>query len=324
MKSYPFTSVLSCHLQGFLDEKRALGFKYETEEYILHSFDRYWLEYNGKSTEITRESLADWVKQRPTEGKKSQSQRICVVRQFSIYMNGVGVVSYIPTDKIRCHRPIVHVLSLSEIKELFLVIDSYQPTRPTAETARMANEYKVIFRLILTTGLRRTEAVSIRLQDINWERAFITIYNSKGRKDRIVYITSDMAQMIKEYLSYMRQAVSNESVWLFPSISLANHISSGGITFRFRHFWSETCCAATCEKPPTTHALRHTFVVFRMNEWMNEDEDLNIMLPYLSKYLGHKSPNETFYYYHQVAEAFSIIHQKDTLASSVLPEVRIR
>ena len=84
MKNYPFTSVLSSCLQGFIGEKRALGFKYEVEEYVLHRFDRYWSEENGQSAEITMESLAGWVKQRPTEGKASQSQRICVVRQFSL------------------------------------------------------------------------------------------------------------------------------------------------------------------------------------------------------------------------------------------------
>lgn len=324
MKNYPFTSALASYFQGFLDEKRALGFKYETEEYVLHSFDRYWSEENGQSVEITMESLAGWVKQRPTEGKSFQSQRIRVIRQLCLYMNGIGMVAYISTEKIRRPRPIVHILSMSEIKELFHVIDLYHPARPTVETARMTNEYRVIFRLILTTGLRKSEAVSIRLQNINLEKNFITINDSKGRKDRIVYISSDISQMIKEYLIYMKQNGSGELVWLFPSINLGEHISGGGISIRFRLFWTKTSYAATCEKPPTIHALRHTFVVLRMNEWINRNEDLNVMLPYLSKHLGHKSPNETYYYYHQVAEAFSIIHKKDTLASSVLPEVRVR
>ena len=50
----------------------------------------------------------------------------------------------------------------------------------------------------------------------------------------------------------------------------------------------------------------------------------NIMLPYLSRQLGHKSPDETFYYYHQVRDSFRIIQAKDSLASMVLPEVRVR
>ena len=40
--------------------------------------------------------------------------------------------------------------------------------------------------------------------------------------------------------------------------------------------------------------------------------------------LGHKSPDETFYYYHQVLEAFSVIRNKDTVANNVIPEARVR
>ena len=86
----------------------------------------------------------------------------------------------------------------------------------------------------------------------------------------------------------------------------------------------QTSFAETCEKNPTVHALRHTFVVFRINGWMAQKMDLSVLMPYLSKFLGHKSTNEVFYYYHQVLEAFRVIREKDTVANSVIPEVRVR
>lgn len=67
--------------------------------------------------------------------------------------------------------------------------------------------------------------------------------------------------------------------------------------------------------------IQSLFVVLRMNEWMKSGVKLDNMMPYLSKYLGHSSPDDTFYYYHQVEEAFSIIKQKDQSASFVIPEV---
>lgn len=39
--------------------------------------------------------------------------------------------------------------------------------------------------------------------------------------------------------------------------------------------------------------------------------NLNTMMPYLSRYLGHSSVEDTFYYYHQVDRAFQIVRQKD-------------
>lgn len=68
--------------------------------------------------------------------------------------------------------------------------------------------------------------------------------------------------------------------------------------------------------------LRFTFVVNRMNLWAEEGVDLQVMMPYLSRYLGHKSINETFYYYYLVSDAYRTIVKKDSIASDVIPEVR--
>ena len=59
-----------------------------------------------------------------------------------------------------------------------------------------------------------------------------------------------------------------------------------------------------------------------MNLWMKADTDLKVMMPYLSQYLGHKGPVETYYYYHQVQEIFETIRRKDKISSRVIPEVR--
>lgn len=45
------------------------------------------------------------------------------------------------------------------------------------------------------------------------------------------------------------------------------------------------------------------------------------MMPYLSNYLGHKGPMETYYYYHQVEDVFQTVRRKDTVSARVIPEV---
>ncbi len=49
---------------------------------------------------------------------------------------------------------------------------------------------------------------------------------------------------------------------------------------------------------------------------------LKEMLPFLSRYLGHQSTDDTFYYYHQVSEAFRIIRDRDKTSGFVIPEAR--
>ena len=55
---------------------------------------------------------------------------------------------------------------------------------------------------------------------------------------------------------------------------------------------------------------------------MKDGIPLKEMLPYLSRYLGHQSPDGTFYYYHQVEEAFRIIRDRDKTGKTVIPEVK--
>ena len=62
----------------------------------------------------------------------------------------------------------------------------------------------------------------------------------------------------------------------------------------------------------------------RINSWILEGIDINVMFTYLSKYLGHKDPDESYYYYHLVSDAFRIIRQKDKTSDEVIPEVRRR
>lgn len=324
MREYVYKSSLAEHLQGFIDYKRALGYKYDAEAYTISRFDKYWEESNVGSVEITREALAGWMARHPGEGVNSRSSRVSVIRQLTIYLNGMGISAYIPMDKYVKSHPVIHVLSMNEIVELFRVIDLYVPRRYPIFSTRMREEYKVIFRLILTTGLRRTEAAAIRIRDVDWSLGTITIFNAKGNKDRLVYMASDMLEVLTEYRKYLADFIGKEPEWLFPSFNVDKHISAAGLGHKFKSYWKMTTHADKCEKDPTIHALRHTYVVIRMNRWIAQDVNVNMMLPYLSRQLGHKSPSETFYYYHQVKDAFRIICQKDTLAPAVLPEVRAR
>lgn len=320
-----FHSVLAPDIESFIDLKRSLGYKYNCEEYILHRFDVYWENRNGSSDVVTMEALSGWVKQLPTEGKSSQYARIHTVKQLMLFRNSLGKHSYVPMDKIKVpKRPVIHVLSEYEIQELFTKIDSFRPKRPTSETLRISKEYPVLFRLILTTGLRRSEAVSIQISELHIKERTIEIRNAKGHKERIISISEDMAFLLENYCRFIKSMVSVQDKWLFPAVNPAFHLSSGALGDRFNRFWNQTPCAANCSGKPTIHALRHTFVVIRINTWLKNGIDTSVMLPYLSRHLGHKSMNETFYYYHQVLESLDFIRQKDSISALVLPEVRIR
>lgn len=320
-------SCLSFHLQRFLDEKHSQGYSYETETYWLKQFDNYWFEHNYQFVNLTQESLEDWIQKRNCEGKKCQATRISVIREFSFYLNGLGIYSYIPLLSVHYNRPDIHILSDEEIEEVFYKIDHYvfnHQRNQNRLSLRFSWENTVIFRLIFSCGLRISEACNLSVEDVDFDKGILTIGHSKGDKDRLVYLAEDMRQLLVDYYRSLCSTFGTDQKWLFPGFKMDKHISTSSVRKRFRECWKQTSYAETCDKDPTVHSLRHTFVVKRMNTWMLQGLDLNVMIPYLCKYLGHKSINETYYYYHFVQESARIIHEKDTLIQSVLPEVRRR
>lgn len=152
----------------------------------------------------------------------------------------------------------------------------------------------------------------------------ITIYNGKGHKDRLVYLSEDMRLLLNRYHIWLKKWFGYEPYWLFPGRIPEKHIITTSIDRKFREFWNKTQASKHCDKAPTPHSLRHGFVVDRINSWILTDIDINVMFLYLSKYLGHKDPDESYYYYHLAQDAFRIIRKKDTVSKEVLPEVRRR
>ncbi len=204
---------------------------------------------------------------------------------------------------------------------VFKVIDEYIPSMSYGAFHRLAAEYKVIFRLLYCCGLRISEVRSLHTDDVDLNHGTVRIIQSKGRKDRIVYLSEDLTELLKEYSFKLSSVFLCQSVWFFPARNAEKQLSNVTIDKRFRDSWAKTPFAKNCGRNPTVHCLRHSFVVKRMNLWMEEGVPLKEMLPFLSKFLGHTSPEETLYYYHQVDSAFRIIRRLDKTSAKVIPEV---
>jgi integrase len=321
-KNYQFQSCLAPYIKALIVQKRMEGFLYDTDEYHLKHFDTFCLEQNLAQPVITRELIMAWSNIRDTEGKAHRSRRVSAARQLALFLRSQGMEAYIPTHFYQNSHKITHVLSDAEILEFFKVLDSYHSEVNSIVFKRLSMEYRILFRIIYCCGLRISEARKLKNTDVDLNDGSIRIMQSKGRKDRIVYFAQDLLQLCIEYRHLIRSIYHVASDWFFPARNPDNELSVGTIDLKFRQFWAKTPYAANCDKSPTVHSLRHSFVVKRMNLWMEHGIALNTMMPYLSKYLGHRSPDDTFYYYHQIDAAFKIIRSKDIRSAKIIPEVR--
>jgi len=321
LKTYDYHSALAPYIKGLIDNKRALGFKYEFEGYILKQLDEYWIMQGFSDCNITRNKLEGWMKRKDTEGKTYHNQRISFTRVLCIYLNSIGILAYVPGQEGSTEHRVPHVLSHEEVIAFFQSLDELSTgTKP--ERVMMKYEYQIMFRLIYSCGLRVSEACNLQTAHLDLEANKIWIMNGKGQKDRIVYLQDDLSKLCKQYHHKLKEYLSFEPVWFFPSSDYAKPIHKTTVANKFNVIWNKTSFSKTCDKKPTTHSLRHTMIVRRLNRWMEEGVNLEVMLPYLSKFVGHNGPDETFYYFHLVHEAFKHIHEKDT-KGKIIPEVLI-
>jgi len=318
MKNFEYHSQLAPYISGLIQLKRANGYIYDYEAYILKDFDRFCIENGYDNGILNRELVMAWAEQRPTESKNYRNQRVSFVRQLALYMISLNMEAYIPRSFESNTIAVPHILTLDEIQAFFKAVDNFQP--PQLIFQRFSLSYSVLFRLFYCCGLRLSEGCYLKRSAVNLRNGSLSIYQSKGHNDRVIFISADMLQMCKNYDRLMQKILPDRE-WFFPGRDVSKPFSKTNIDKRFSEFWNMTPYAGKVDKKPTIHSLRHTFVVTKMNEWMNEGKDFNVMMPYLSRYLGHTSINETQYYYHQVVSAFEIVRKRDRVSDRVIPEV---
>lgn len=316
-----FNSILAPYINGLLAEKRSLGFDYHTEALILARFDRYCSEGDLDTLNVTKSFLDGWCTQTDTEGFSNQSKRITVIRQLMLYMISLGIAVCLPKSNGRREILLPHIFTQEELLALFHEADSYEPLSRRPADMRLAKEYMVLFRLLYCCGLRNSEGCGIATEQVDLTGGILTILDSKGNKDRLVYMADDLTGLCKEYFEYLCDTLSYHPKWFFPGKNPEKPLRNTTVDRVFNRFWSKTPFAVSCNNKPTVHDLRFSFVTDRINLWVMEGIDTDVMMPYLQKYLGHKNLQDSYYYYHNSRQLYEAVRIKDKTADLVIPEV---
>ena len=316
---YTYESNLAPYIIGLIEQKQADGFSYDAGERLLKRLDRFCASRFPEETTVTFQLAAEWAASSTGTTDAYRNTKVSIIKQLSLYILSIGREAYRPDSlTVKAYKPVLYVPTKDEVRMLLSEMDS--PASHSTLQTRMNKECKVLFLLYYCCGLRLSEGRLLKKEDTDLTEGILTILGSKGQKDRLVYLPEDSIPILSEYKSEIDIAFPS-SPWLFPGSSPDKPISDGGVESCFNRFWARLPGAQDMNKHPTPHCLRHAFVVERINEWMLQGIDTNKMLPYLSRYLGHKSPDETYYYYHLAERAFDVVREKDNVSSHVIPEV---
>lgn len=319
MRNREFKSALAPYFVDLINEKRAMGFKYEAKEEIFLLLDRYLLEHNIETPYLTKDMTDEWCEKSASEAGYGQQKRIGALRHLSKYINSFGIPAYYPKASPKIPVTLPHLLSKDEINSLFAAIDSNVPRSEIRAFQRLSNEYKVLFRLLYCCGLRNSEASAIPTDCVDLNNGVLTI-QSKGNKTRLVYLAEDLLELCRSYFSYISETLGFHPKYFFPAKNPEAPLPNTTVDAVFRKFWNRTEYAANCNNRPTPHDLRFTFITNKINQWSMMGYDIDVMMPYLSQYVGHSDIQETYYYYHISDATFDVIRKKDVTSQSVIPE----
>ena len=271
------SSIIAPYIDGLLEEKRANGYSYDSEELVLNRFDKYCSERGLDTLEITRDFLDGWMERRECEGAFNHGKRISCARQLLLFMATCGLKVYIPHDFCHFKKALPHIFEIEELSDFFEQLDSYIPRNHPHEK-RLAYEYRLLFRWYLCLGLRNAEASGIATENVDLEKGILTILDSKGNKDRLVYLPEDLRVSSCRYFDMLQKALGFWPEWFFPGMKPHAPIPNTSVDAVFNRFWARTKFS-DCSNKPTVHDFRFSFVVYRMNSWAEEGIDLSVMMP---------------------------------------------
>ena len=247
-----------CDIKGLVRELEIRNFSVKTvKSYVF--FVKKFAEY-AKDREMDENSVKDYIqtlikKQNPS----TVSANISAIEFF--FKNILGKKLDIRHPKR--NKPIPEVLTIEEVRKLIEATNNIK--------------HKLIIKLLYGCGLRVSELVNLKKQDVNFSERLIHIRLSKGRKDRFVKIPDSMKEHLESY-----SKMDDDDI-LFTS-------NRGGrlTTATIQKIVKNSSLKAEIKKNVHPHTLRHSFATHLLEQGI----DLRV----IQKLLGHSDIKTTQIY----------------------------
>lgn len=312
-------------IEDYLKYKRALGYKADGryQRCYLQLCCFLSMRYERSLPPIlTFEMVNDYIFQGDGLNKAGTiHNRMSIIRQLALFMNLANPGNYVfPKERIiRIQKDdfTPYVFSHEEIKKLDA---GFQCLRKQKLSPCKNLVFQMLFRMLYCTGLRLSEALNLKLEDIDLDYGLLHIRKPKNNHDRQVPMSLSLWEEMKQYYSAM-QFHDGHTLFLFPTAKGVNY-KPGSIGKMFKQVYE--ACGIRTEKGslPRIHDLRHTFCTHALEQMIEQGTDVYCALPYLCEYVGHRDISSTNAYLRLLPEKFSSISaQLEAYCPALIPEV---
>jgi integrase len=287
-------SRLTAQLRDYLSERRSLGFKLETPQYLLKDFVRFARrrQHHGP---LTTDLMLQWVSRNRKHSAKYRAERLSILRGFARYLAVRDGKTEVPAQRLLgsgYRRQQLHIYTdrqLGEFLHRATQLPALYPLRPQT--------YATLFGLLASTGLRISEALHLRRTDVGLDAGILHIRGTKFRKSRLVPLHPTTTRTLRRYAwtrDRDRTTRSSEVFFVGPEGQPLPYNTVRGV---FRRLCAKLQWHSNGTLPrPRIHDLRHSFACRRLRCWYREGIDVDRAMASLSTYLGHGKVTDTYWY----------------------------
>jgi len=290
------TLIKDC-LDAYASQMTKLGYKFKSSETILKAFAKF-LGDGATLEKLTPENCSRFLYSGGEGVRPTWFNQYTALNGFFRWMRARNHIStsLLPTELPRRPKPRkVYIYSCEELKQLFAAALTYQKMRRTI----IPECVQMILMLCYLLGLRRSEALKLRVGDVDSVNRLVHVRATKFNKSRILTYNDQVASLIDRFLK-----------WRSDSGLPTEHDAHLFLTRRgrpmnipcFDHTFKKVCTRAGFARRDgetanaRIHDLRHTFAVHRLIECYRQGRNVQRFLPALSVYMGHKCISHTSVY----------------------------
>lgn len=269
--------------ENFLLKLELKKYSNSTVKNYVHSFEKFINYYNDKDLFSINENDIKQYLQHLIKNEKSNSYINMAINAIKFYYEMVlGMPNrFYSIERPRKELKLPKVLSKDEIMVLI------------SNTKNI--KHKCIISLLYSSGLRRSELLKLKLEDIKSKRMLIRVEQAKGNKDRYTVLNKSVLDDLRTYFT-----VYKPKTYLFESTIPGNKYSGSSVL----QIVVKSAKKAGIKERVTPHMLRHSFATHLLESGTD--------IRYIQLLLGHNSTKTTEIYTHVATSSFTAI--KDLLS----------
>jgi integrase len=278
----------------YLALRRKLGFELKIEGRELLLFARY-LDDIGHDGPLTIELALRWATLPAEVHRLYRARRLDVVRRFASHRRLFDERTEVPPMGMlgpACRpRPAPHIYTDKEIAAL---LDACRQLRPA--TGLRSCTCATLFGLLACSGLRVSEALSLRRIDVDLRTGILTVDESKYHRSRLVPLHASTVAALQAYAEKRDRHLQLLDSQTFFVTDVGTPLRYRQVLAAFKLLRRRLGWARAGGVGPRIHDLRHSMACTRLLRWYEQGIDVGQRMLALSTYLGHVKLKDTYWY----------------------------